>query len=1012
MVNNGSSFLINKEVALKENHSFVELLLNSPAIAAMTSGPDHTFVMTNANYLKIIGNKDVIGKTVREARPEFESQGIIKILDQVYRTGLSFSANEILVSIDINGDGKLSNNYLNLVYQAYKNSEGEIEGIVLFANDVTELVHSRKKAEESERMYRQIVETSQEGIWMIDKMQRTTFVNKTFCDLLGYSSEEMLGKENTFFMDEEGKGIADTASETRELGRKETIDISLITKSGKKVWATLSGTTFVDEEGNFNGGLAMVMDITERRLAQEKVKLSEQRFRLLIENSADLLTLMDKEAMVSYISPSAERVLGYSLSECVGQSAFQIIHRDNIDTSKTALQEALENPGKHVPLEFRNRKKDGQYILLEATLINMLDAPGINQVVINSRDITQRKEAEEVIRKSEALLAEAQHIAQYGNWNFNLSTGTLSWSDELYNVFGVEKGKFHQTFESLTGLIDENDRDQFLKVNRQLQTTGEPFEMEYCVTTSSGEKRIICDKAFAEHDANGKVTRVYGAAQNITERKKSEARIRESEAKYHAFFENSMDAVLLTDAEGQILEANPTAVQLFNMPEDDICAINIFNLFDRNSYSLQVLLDELFSNGSAKGELELQLKDGAKIPCEVAFVTYIEASKEERTSIIIRDITERKAAQDDILRINERYKLSTRATSNALWDWDLLTNNIYWSEGYKSTFGYDVIDAGEHFSSMVNRIHPFDYERVNERILQVIAGNDGVYWEDEYRFLKANGTTAHVYNRGNLIFEQGIPVRFAGAMEDITSRKEGEIERDLLIKELSKSNADLKQFSFITSHNLRAPLSNIAAILTLIDYSTLSKENLQLIEMLKESGEQLSATIEDISNILIIKNNINIHVTSINLETIYAEISKSFLIELKNINGSVFTNFEVSQLNFHRTYIESIFINLISNAIKYRSPYRPLILRITSHKDDNGNCILTFADNGIGIDLKRHRDRVFGLYQRFNDKIEGHGLGLFIVKSQITALGGTIEIESEVDKGTSFIITLKGLQIE
>jgi PAS domain-containing protein len=203
-----------------------EFLCNIPAIVAMTSGSEHTFVMANDNYLQLIGNIDVIGKTVREVRPELESQGFLEILDQVYITGNSFSATEKLVRIGSEGNGKVIHAYLNFVYQAFKNSGGEIEGILLFANDVTAQVLERKKAEESEKRYRLIVETSQEGIWIIDKDKRTTFVNDKLCKLLEYTPDEMIGKVNTSFMDFEGQAIAADADDKRELGKTEKVDIS------------------------------------------------------------------------------------------------------------------------------------------------------------------------------------------------------------------------------------------------------------------------------------------------------------------------------------------------------------------------------------------------------------------------------------------------------------------------------------------------------------------------------------------------------------------------------------------------------------------------------------------------------------------------------------------------------------------------------------------------------------------------------------------------------------------
>ncbi len=126
----------------------------------------------------------------------------------------------------------------------------------------------------------------------------------------------------------------------------------------------------------------------------------------------------------------------------------------------------------------------------------------------------------------------------------------------------------------------------------------------------------------------------------------------------------------------------------------------------------------------------------------------------------------------------------------------------------------------------------------------------------------------------------------------------------------------------------------------------------------------------------------------------------------------MFTDFKDPNIDFNETYLESILINLFSNAIKYRSPDKNLVIHAASKNDKNENTIFSFSDNGTGIDVIRHKDRLFGLYQRFHNTTEGHGLGLYIIKSQIEALNGTIEIESEPDKGTTFIITFKKQSFE
>lgn len=225
------------------------------------------------------------------------------------------------------------------------------------------------------------------------------------------------------------------------------------------------------------------------------------------------------------------------------------------------------------------------------------------------------------------------------------------------------------------------------------------------------------------------------------------------------------------------------------------------------------------------------------------------------------------------------------------------------------------------------------------------------------------------------------------------------------ITEITKTDNDLKQFSFIISHNLNAPLSNLLGIIGLIKQETLDDFNANMFDMMRTSTIQLKETIDHLAEILIIKNK-SPEIAEINLEEVINKTTKTLKDEIDKIKPRIILELNDPAIRSNKTYLESVFLNLISNALKYRSLERPLEITITSESISDERTQIRFSDNGAGIDMKRHKEKVFGLYQRFHENIEGKGIGLFLIKSQITALGGTIYIESEVGKGTSFIINL------
>ena len=246
---------------------------------------------------------------------------------------------------------------------------------------------------------------------------------------------------------------------------------------------------------------------------------------------------------------------------------------------------------------------------------------------------------------------------------------------------------------------------------------------------------------------------------------------------------------------------------------------------------------------------------------------------------------------------------------------------------------------------------------------------------------------------------------------DVTEEKNQEKEKEQLIRELTQNNKDLKQFSYITSHNLRAPLSNLIGLLNLIEDTLNDNQELkELISGFSKSTHLLNETINDLAKVMIIKDNPSIQKEEILLNGIFENVFCQLNSQIELYKPIIKLDFEkAATLYVNKAYIESILMNLLTNSIKYKSENRKLKISIASSQV-NDTVVLTFKDNGIGIDLERNKDKVFGLYQRFHNYPDSKGLGLYLVKSQVETMGGTIDIESEVNKGTIFTLIFKNKQ--
>lgn len=226
-------------------------------------------------------------------------------------------------------------------------------------------------------------------------------------------------------------------------------------------------------------------------------------------------------------------------------------------------------------------------------------------------------------------------------------------------------------------------------------------------------------------------------------------------------------------------------------------------------------------------------------------------------------------------------------------------------------------------------------------------------------------------------------------------------------QELAEQNMRLEQFAYIISHNLRAPMARLVGLASVLRRSGDEEEKTEIIDLMVRSTADFDEVFKDLSMILSIQKLSPAVYSTVPLEQVTQKVMRQLSVEASETNVDVTTDFsEVPLLHSLPQYVESIFFNLISNSIKYRSPERSPMISVRSRRE-NGTTQIIFSDNGLGIDLNRHRDTVFNLYKRFHFHVEGKGLGLYLVRTQVEALGGTIRIESDPKIGSVFTISLQ-----
>ncbi len=390
---------------------------------------------------------------------------------------------------------------------------------------------------------------------------------------------------------------------------------------------------------------------------------------------------------------------------------------------------------------------------------------------------------------------------------------------------------------------------------------------------------------------------------------------------------------------------------------------------------------------------------------EIAFNPIIEKGKVVGIACFSSDITERKLFEKTLISSQNRLKRAQEIAHLGNWELSFRTNSARWSDEAYKIYGITSHNFDHTFESWISFIHPEDLDDVMaiiERGKQTLEG-----YSMYHRIIRPDGSIRYIYSETHFELDNnGQPIGVHGISQDITDRRINEMKLQDLLKKSNDQNRWLNNFTHIVSHNIRSHNSNISGIVSLLENTKDQEEFDQLIGLLKNSTDKLGETIKNLSEYIVLQSNSDKQYKSIN---IHDEINKTCTVisQLIADTGTEIINNADKNLSMQLVpaYIESILLNLLSNAIKYRSIDRQPIVKISNTKVNSFQC-LRIEDNGMGIDLNKHKDAVFGMFQTFHGNKDAVGFGLFITKNQIEAMDGKIEIESTPGKGTIFNIYL------
>ena len=902
------------------------------------------------------------------------------------------------------------------------------------------------------------------------------------------------------------------------------------------------GTSFPVEirMGQFEQGgrrfLCVVRDITERKRAEDELRASEARFRSFVDHATDGFFLFDEHQALVDVNRQACESLGYSREEMIGMHP-----RDfdaALDQASIARIGEQVASGETVTFETQHRRKDGTIFPVEVRARQFQHGAHRFRLSL-ARDITERKRTEEVLRESEARLQKAQHIAHFGWWERDFATSRVFLSDEVCRIFGLEAVDLPEWHARWLSLIHPEDQPRVAEAAAAALLPGGPrYDVEYRVIRPDGTVRIVHSQGDVTWDESGRPLRQFGVLQDITELRQAEQELRTSEGRFRIFVDHATDAFFLLDDDWTILDVNRQACHGLGYSREELIGKHKSD-FDvgLDGTSIQRLKQRTVAGEAITFETRHRRKDGTSFPVEVRLNQFEQGGR--RYLCLVRDISERKRAEDELRESEERFRTIVQFSFDVYWESDAQHRFIrqVFAEGladapapgseigktrwevpylepdaeawrkhretldahlpfrdfelarpapdggkrYVSVSGLPVFDksgrfigyrgVGRHITerkrveealrrsqaylvesqrlsqtgtvvlnatrpvylseesyriwgldpqqglpareTLVQRIHPDDRDRVDAGIQAALSEKRG--YAVECRIVRPDGTVRHLEATGHpLLSADGNVVEMLATHIDVTERKRAQEEHERL-RELETDLAHMNRVSIMgelaasLAHEILHPIATAR---------NNARAGMRFLEMsppnLPEVKEALACIVRDADRAKGIVDRMRDHIKKapprsepfdLNeaidevIEMVQSAITKNGVLVRTTLKGSLLVHGD-------RVQLQQVVLNLILNAIEAMSSVEEGRARVVDQHEagpDRARCWSQCRIQGQEL-IRSVSMQVFAPF--YTTKNAGIGMGLSICRSIITAHGGRLWAEANRPRGAIFQFTL------
>ena len=858
----------------------------------------------------------------------------------------------------------------------------------------TEGKNAQDELRRSKEFLDNVINALDDSFFVKDHEHRWLMLNDTACKLMGRPREELIGRSDyDIFPKEQASVFWEKDNVVFETG-KTNVNEEQVTWHGKIHTISTKKSLYTDPVTSKKFITGTVRDITERKKAEEALKQSEIKYRSLVANIPDVVWTSGEKGNTTFISENIREIYGYSPKEIYNQGDklwFGRIHPDDIEKVAQSFKAVFEK-GKPLDLEYRVKRKDGQWIWIRDRSIGAYEKDGVKYADGVFTDITERKKAQEAVRYERDIAQKYLDVARVIFVVLDTNGQVRLVNKKGCEVLGYKEEEIigKSWFDNF---LPERMRDDVALVFNKL-VAGEIEPVEYYenpVMTKSGEERIIAWHNTILRDSLGNMTGFLSSGEDITERRQAEDKLRQSEERFKMLFESAPDAYYIHDLDGHFIDGNKAGEQLIGYSKEEVIGDNFVNLDLVAEEDIPKVLAAMAENkdGKPAGPLELTVyrKDGSKVIVETRSYP-VEIDGQTVVLGIARDITERKKAEVVLRQSEQRLKILFEYAPDAIYLSDLKGNII---DGNKTAekmlryaedelIGKNLLDVGLLSS---------------EHLLRAIASLEKNAMgkptgPDEFTLIRKDGSSVPVEIR-TFPVRIGDQVLSLGIARDISARKKDE-------QKLFEHRAQLKSLASELSlteererHRLATDLHD--HISQALVFSRIKLQELHASVSSAEIAGPLGEACDNLDRIIQDTRTLTFDLSFPILYELGFEAAVSeWLDEQIGQKHGIKTQFEDDGLP--KALEDDIRVLLFRNV-------RELLINIVKHADAQNvkvsirriseKICVTVEDDGVGFNPV--------------DMASNAGFGIFSVRERLEQLAGHIEIESEPGRGSKITMT-------